>query len=107
MCNLSLPFLKSGKAHSSASWWFLYFLSSQSSVAASLPYFILGIVSILTAMVCLFLPETAGVDLPHTIEHVEKFADGLSFFYVPILHLKSAEGKKEPREGTKKVKQDE
>lgn len=55
--------------------------------------------SLLGAMTALFLPETAGVDLPDTIEEAEDFGKHHTFFYVPILHKWKAknEAKKEAR----------
>ena len=41
---------------------------------------------ILAAATSIFLPETAGVDLPNTIEEAESFGKDQSFFYVPIYH---------------------
>jgi len=43
----------------------------------------------------IFLPETAGVDLPATIEEAETFGLGQSLFYVPVLHDKLAKKKME------------
>lgn len=65
----------------------------------SLPFVILALGSLLGAMTALFLPETAGVDLPDTIEEAEDFGKHHTFFYVPILHKWKAknEAKKEAR----------
>ena len=58
----------------------------QNTVTPGLPYFLLGIGGALTACVCIFLPETAGLDLPHTIEEAENFGKDTDFFYIPFLH---------------------
>lgn len=59
-----------------------------------LPFFILGIGGVVGAIISIFLPETAGLDLPHTIEEAENFGKNVKFFYVPILQAKIGGSKK-------------
>lgn len=47
---------------------------------------ILGIGGCLTGILPLMLPETAGVDLPNTIEEAESFGLHQKFFYIPFIH---------------------
>ena len=49
---------------------------------------LLALIGLIGALSAIFLPETAGVDLPNTIEEAEHFGRDQSFFYVPILHGK-------------------
>ena len=53
-----------------------------------LPFILLAIGGYLAAGAAVFLPETAGKDLPNTIEEAEAFGRDQPFFYVPILHEK-------------------
>ncbi|XP_059092270.1 organic cation transporter 1-like [Tigriopus californicus] len=62
----------------------------------SLPFMILALGSLFGAVTALFLPETADVDLPDTIEEAEEFDKHHTFFYVPIVHKWRA--KKEAKE---------
>jgi hypothetical protein len=62
--------------------------SLQSSVSEQLPFILLAIGGYLAATASVFLPETAGKDLPNTIEEAEAFGKGQPFFYVPMLHEK-------------------
>ena len=64
---------------------FLFF-SFQSAYFQSLPYLIMGGASLVAAVSSLFLPETAGMDLPDTVYEIENFEKKLSFFFMPILH---------------------
>lgn len=45
----------------------------QSVIAPMLPLLVLGIVGILAGVMCLFLPETMGQDLPQTLQDFENF----------------------------------
>ncbi|CAH1799083.1 unnamed protein product [Owenia fusiformis] len=45
-----------------------------------LPYLVLGIVSLISGVLVLFLPETRGMSLPETIEEGEQFGQGQRFF---------------------------
>ena len=62
-----------------------FFNIFQSAYFRSLPYLIMGVACVVGAVTALFLPETAGADLPDTIEDAEKFGKDLPFFYMPIL----------------------
>ena len=59
-----------------------------------MPFFILGIGGVIGAIISIFLPETAGLDLPHTIDEAENFGKDVKFFYVPILHAQVGGSKK-------------
>ena len=50
-----------------------------------LPFFILGLGSLLGAFLSLLLPETADVDLPDTLEEAEQFGRGQKFFHFPFM----------------------
>ncbi len=67
----------------------------QSTIWEPFPYILLAIIGVLGSTTSIFLPETAGVDLPATIEEAETFGVNQSFFYVPIFHDKLAKKKDE------------
>ena len=60
------------------------YIAYSSVVAESLPFWILGTVGMAACILPLFLPETAGVDLPDTIEDAESLGKGQKFFSMPI-----------------------
>lgn len=63
-----------------------------------LPFLILGLGSFLGAAFSLFLPETAGVDLPDTVEDAEQFGKGQKFWLVPCIEKRKS--KKISRDNT-------
>ena len=69
------------------------FLLFQSAVWEPLPFLLLAFGGLLAASASVFLPETAGIDLPNTIKEAESFGVDQSFFYIPILHEKLKETK--------------
>lgn len=81
---------------------FLFF-SFQSAYFQSLPYLIMGGASLVAAVSSLFLPETAGMDLPDTVYEIENFEKKLSFFFMPILHGRP--GEEEEEEEARKSRQ--
>ena len=58
-----------------------------------MPFLLLALIGFLGAATSIFLPETAGVDLPATVEEAEQFGLEQSFFYVPMLHDKALKKK--------------
>jgi hypothetical protein len=53
-----------------------------------LPLLLVTIGGFVAAWTSLLLPETAGVNLPDTIEEAEEFGVGQSFFLVPFIEKK-------------------
>jgi len=50
-----------------------------------LPFYILAALSLLGGLVCLFLPETAGVELPDSVEQAEALDRETEFFHIPCM----------------------
>lgn len=57
----------------------------QSTYYSTLPYLVLGGLSVLGGLVCLLLPETAGENLPESVAEAEKFGSRQSFFFMPCI----------------------
>ncbi len=57
----------------------------KSTYSNTLPYIVLGSLSVLGGLVCLFLPETANENLPESVADAELFGARQSFFHVPCL----------------------
>ena len=51
-----------------------------------MPFYILAACGFVAGAISIFLPETAGVDLPDTTEEAENFPFDKGFFYMPVLH---------------------
>ena len=49
-----------------------------------MPFLIMGILGVISGSLILFLPETAKVQLPETIEEGEHFGKDQHFFYMPM-----------------------
>ena len=60
----------------------------QSVVDPTLPFYILAFGAVIGGVIALFLPETAGIDLPDTIEEAEEFRKDQHFFLVPFMEEK-------------------
>lgn len=58
----------------------------QSTFYSTLPYLILGIISLIGGITCLYLPETTMKHLPDSIAEAELFGHDQPFFYMPCLH---------------------
>jgi hypothetical protein len=70
------------------------YIFPKSTIWEPFPFVLLAIVGLMGSTAAVFLPETAGVDLPGTVEEAEEFGRDQSFFFVPILHAKAAKKKK-------------
>ncbi len=52
---------------------------------ASLPFFIMGFMSLVGGCLAICLPETATATLSNTLEEAEEFGKGQRFFYMPLI----------------------
>ena len=59
-------------------------LHLQGRTNPSLSLTILGLCALIAAVLCLFLPETLGEDLPNTLEDGESFGSKQSFWNCPV-----------------------
>lgn len=57
----------------------------KATVDKSIPYIIIGIVSVFAAFLATLLPETAHEELPDTLEDGQSFGKDQSFWLVPCL----------------------
>ena len=57
----------------------------QSTYYKTLPYIVLGALSVFGGLVCLLLPETANQNLPESVADAERFGAEQSFFEMPCL----------------------
>lgn len=62
----------------------------QKVIDPRLPFVILASGSFLGASISLFLPETAGVDLPDTAQEAEQFGKGQKFLLLPCIEERKA-----------------
>lgn len=53
-------------------------------MAATLPFWILGAGGLVISIVALFLPESAGKNLPDTLIDAEEFGKDQKFFEMPL-----------------------
>ncbi|XP_045031392.1 solute carrier family 22 member 5 isoform X2 [Daphnia magna] len=65
--------------------FFAPFILYLSTYYNTLPYIVLGALSIFGGIVCLLLPETANQNLPESVADAEHFGKGQSFFNMPCL----------------------
>jgi len=72
-----------------------------SNHSGCLPFYILASLSFAGAVVCLLLPETAGVELPDTVEEAEALHRDTVFFHVPCLARGAWKPEKEAKKLTK------
>ncbi|XP_059350997.1 organic cation transporter-like protein [Daphnia carinata] len=68
-----------------AATFFAPFILYLSTYYNTLPYIVLGALSIFGGLVCLLLPETANQNLPESVADAEHFGTGQSFFNIPCL----------------------
>ncbi|XP_023327758.1 solute carrier family 22 member 5 isoform X4 [Eurytemora carolleeae] len=55
------------------------------SIDPTLPFYLIGVLGILGAIPGLFLPETAGTNLPDTIEETHQYGRLDNFFWFPLM----------------------
>jgi len=73
--------------------------SCQSKLSEKAPWIIISLIAFVAAIPGLFLPETAGVNLPQRIDDIETFAKSGNFFWMPIMGPRTpAENVKEGRD---------
>ncbi|EFX83170.1 hypothetical protein DAPPUDRAFT_48504 [Daphnia pulex] len=65
--------------------FFAPFILYLSTYYKTLPYIVLGSLSVFGGLVCLLLPETAGQNLPESVADAEHFGADQSFFQMPCL----------------------
>ena len=75
----------------------------QSVLDPRLPFLLLASLSALCALLPLFLPETAGVELPDTVEDVENFGSNNGFFHVPWIEERRQKKEAKRRKGEKHI----
>ena len=63
----------------------LQFLQEVSGIP-EMPFIIMGILGVISGTLIMFLPETAKVKLPETIEEGELFGTDQNFFYMPMFN---------------------
>lgn len=65
--------------------FFVPFILYLSTFGTTLPYMVLGGLSVLGGFMCLLLPETASENLPESVADAELFGQDQPFHHVPIL----------------------
>ncbi|XP_046636167.1 solute carrier family 22 member 5-like [Daphnia pulicaria] len=65
--------------------FFAPFILYLSTYYKTLPYIVLGALSVFGGLVCLLLPETANQNLPESVADAEHFGADQSFFQMPCL----------------------
>nr|CAH0104187.1 unnamed protein product [Daphnia galeata] len=65
--------------------FFAPFILYLSTYYKTLPYIVLGALSVFGGLVCLLLPETANQNLPESVADAERFGAEQSFFEMPCL----------------------
>ena len=60
-----------------------------------MPFLIMGVLGIISGSLVLFLPETAKVELPDTVEEGEMFGKDQKFFYMPMFEKDTMTAKEE------------